>query len=207
MYSEKGICMKVYILFIFVFISACSSNPPQELNVQKQSLKEIELINDSGQLVISYNENDQSWIDIKVTANAKINSQEFDEINNAIKIATLKARASLLEFLENKIESKNSYRTKSFINASNDNQRSYLIDNEQMSSDAEEIGNVYQDNRLINSEYQLIQKISSQAKGKLYGVSVTNQTIHEDSNQVFVTVELSKNSMNIAADIIQDTKL
>ena len=99
--------MKVYILFIFIFISACSSNPPQELNVQKQSLKEIELINDSGQLVISYNENDQSWIDIKVTANAKINSQEFDEINNAIKIATLKARASLLEFLENKIESKN----------------------------------------------------------------------------------------------------
>ena len=207
MYSEKGICMKVYILFIFIFISACSSYPIQDANIQKKSLKEIELINDSGKLVITYNDHDQSWIYIRATANAKINSKEFDEINNAIKIATLKARASLLEFLENKIETKNSYRTKSTIKRSNDNQKSYLVDREQINSDTEEIGNVYQDNQFTNSEYQLIQKVSSEAKGKLYGVSVSNQTIHEDSNQVFVTVELSKNSMNVAADIIQDTKL
>jgi len=199
--------MKAYILLIFIIISACSSYPTQDANVQKKSLKEIELINDSGRLVITYNQDNQSWIDVRATANATINSQEFDEINNAIKIATLKARASLLEFLENKIESKNSYRTKSTIKRSNDNQRSYLVDSELNNSDTEEIGNVYQENQLSNSEYQLIQKISSQAKGKLYGVSVSNQTIHEDSNQVFVTVELSRNSMNVAADIIQDIKL
>jgi hypothetical protein len=199
--------MKVYILLISIFIAACSSYPTQDANVQKKSLKEIELINDSGKLVITYNQDNQSWIDVRATANAKINSQEFDEINNAIKIATLKARASLLEFLENKIETKNSYRTKSTIKRSNDNQKSYLVDSEQINSDTEEIGNVYQDNQLTNSEYQLIQKVSSEAKGKLYGVSVSNQTIHEDSNQVFVTVELSKNSMNVAADIIQDTNL
>lgn len=115
------------------------------------------------------------WSTIKSSGFATLLMDNDNAIEQAMNVATLRAKANLVEFLESEIKSTKS--TEAFTN-------SIIRDSGEDKSTASDIAT------------KVSEKIVSESKGILKGVYVQNRKVSDDRKSVIVTIIADKNIIN-----------
>ena len=159
--------MKLKILITLLLLAGCSA---KKENIPSQT---IEFVQNSGKVEVEF-KHDQ-WVKIQASGTASILVDHSNDIEQAMNVATLRAKASLIEFLNTGMKS-----TKS-----SDNKTLSLIDGEKSSS--------------ISS--QIIETIVSESNGILKGVTIVERKISDNKDYVMVTIMVDKRSIEAAKKI------
>lgn len=164
---------KIVIAAMVLVLSACSTTKP----LKEESVRHFTITD--GLVDISFSTNGQ-WNFIKSSATASVPIQNDSGIEQAMNVATMRARKNILELIETKLKYKTTV----------DSLAAALI-----SSNIEK-------NIAADISTKVSESIISEANGILKGTYVYERKINEDKNNVMVTVMVSAHSMRLSEQII-----
>lgn len=157
--------MKKYILLLLL-VSGCSTSQ-QISNISDSA---IQFVESAGKIEMTLNR-DGSWKTIKSSGTAAVLLNDNNALEQAMNVATLRAKANLVEFLEVDLRSSKSLSTltSSFVSDSANN---------------------------AEIATKVSETISSEAKGIIKGVYVIERKISEDKKYAIVTIMADKRIIN-----------
>lgn len=159
--------MKLKMFIALLLLAGCSA---KKENIPSQT---IEFVQNSGKVEVEF-KHDQ-WVKIKASGTASILVDHSNDIEQAMNVATLRAKASLIEFLNTGMKSSKSSEQKTLS----------IIDGEKSAS--------------ISS--QIIETIVSESNGILKGVTIVERKISDNKDYVMVTIMVDKRSIEAAKKI------
>ena len=211
--------MKKYslvLLCITLALSSCGAGLiKKESNNLKEDLsyKEIEFIEQNGNLTLIYDESSNQWVSLKATSNASIDFMNSKSTLDAFSIATLKAKALLGTFMSGNLRSKSKHTNMSKITI-NDEQKSFLDGQNQPVKEVNIFGDESVDEKYLSSSsnnqsgnqnnkiaQEVSQEIYEDTNAIIKGAFVTDRTIDKDKKFVSVSVMITRNSINAAQQI------
>ena len=158
-------------LIILLIISGCTSSKNED-NIKDSTIKFVE---SAGKIELKMDRHG-NWIEIKSSGSASLLLDDENALEQAMNVATLRAKANLIEFLETDVRS---YKTTDTIIAAGVNK--------EIASNVSE-------------------KITSESKGILKGVNVVERKVSENKNYVFVTISSDKKVLKIAKGLKNELK-
>ncbi len=171
----------ILVAAIAAVLSACSTTRTADLDpVSKDAVKYTQ---EFGKVEVTFNDKGE-WESLKSTGTSAIPLSDNAALEQAMNVATMRAKRNIVEFIQTDLQSSKSHEV--ITNA---------LAKDVSSDDAkarERAGN-------IASKIQ--EKISTQADGLLKGVYITDRKISGDKTMAVVTVTVDKRSMRAAQQV------
>ena len=202
-----------------IFATGCTTFSEKETVTQidnpleaKPEIKQQEVVflEDNGKITLEFDETGAEWLVIESTATSPVNFNHANSREEAFLVATMRARAGIVEFLNNSVK------TEKFVeNVSktilNDNLTNGSSDDTVPVTETDIFGDQVTENQLVNKvanveernratkvAQSVKQTINESSNGILKGAVVSKRVINADVNMVSVTVRASKKSINAA---------
>ncbi len=162
-------------------LSACSTTKTVDLDpVSKDAVKYTQ---EFGKVEVTFNDKGE-WESLKSTGTSAIPLSDNAALEQAMNVATMRAKRNIVEFIQTDLQSSKSH--EAITNA---------LAKDVSSDDAkarERAGNI---------ATKIQEKISVQADGLLKGVYITDRKISGDKTMAVVTVTVDKRSMRAAQQV------
>jgi hypothetical protein len=175
--------MKTIITALFVIsLSGCALNKGAK-SVENISQEAIKYSQDFGKIAVDYT-SDGNWIQLKSSATANLPINNEAGIEQAMNVATLRAKRNIIEFIKTDLSSATTTEsiTKSLMkDISSNDERSQQ--------------------KASNIATEIVEKITVQSDGVIGGVYVANRSISQDKQTVSVTVQVDKKSLQAAQSL------
>ena len=202
-----------------IFATGCTTFSEKETVTQidnpleaKPEIKQQEVVflEDNGKITLEFDETGAEWLVIESTATSPVNFNHANSREEAFLVATMRARAGIVEFLNNSVK------TEKFVeNVSktilNDNLTNGSSDDTVPVTETDIFGDQVTENQLVNKvanveernratkvAQSVKQTINESSNGILKGAVVSKRVINADVDMVSVTVRASKKSINAA---------
>lgn len=202
-----------------IFATGCTTFSEKETVTQidnpleaKPEIKQQEVVflEDNGKITLEFDETGAEWLVIESTATSPVNFNHANSREEAFLVATMRARAGIVEFLNNSVK------TEKFVeNVSktilNDNVTNGSTDDTVPVTETDIFGDQVTENQLVNKvanveernratkvAQSVKQTINESSNGILKGAVVSKRILNSDVDMVSVTVRASKKSINAA---------
>lgn len=198
--------MKILTILIIsvACITGCASTKSNVDGYDGKPLKtaETEFLEEYGPLKLTYNEKG-AWVSIDTSATAPITFDAAEGREVAFKIATMRAKRNLVEFMANDVKSTKSLKSisnsyvKSVAEQNSSTGKDYIdTDDEADSGATQSAKELRQKANTIAST--LRENISDDAQAILKGVYVSGRKVSRDGKHVSVTVSVNSKSISLA---------
>lgn len=175
--------------------------------------QEVAFLEENGKITLEFDETGAEWLVIESTGTSPINFNHANSREEAFLVATMRARASLVEFLNNSVKTEKftEHVSKTILN---DNVVNGKQDDTQPVTETDVFGDESTSNQLVatvaNVEerkratkvaQQVRHTINESSNGILKGAVVSDRNVDIDIQMVAVTVRVSKKTINAAHTI------
>lgn len=185
------------IIASVVVLTACGSNPSKDkalpdYDFERQArVASAEFLEKNGPLTLKYDEKG-NWLAITTSATAAMTSTAPESVEEAFKIATMRAKRNLVEFLSNDVKSTKSVKTIS---------KSYLkniaqvdgVNETNTGSDEDDVNNLQASKesrqKAVTVAQMVRERIDDNAQFILKGVQIIGRNMHGDHVSVTLMVE------------------
>lgn len=162
-------------------LSACSTVKTTDLDpVSKDAVKYTQ---EFGKVEVTFNDKGE-WESLKSTGTSAIPMSDNAALEQAMNVATMRAKRNIVEFIQTDLQSSKSH--EAITNA---------LAKDVSSDDAKSR------ERAGNIATKIQEKITTQADGLLKGVYITDRKISGDKTMAVVTVQVDKRSMRAAQQV------
>jgi hypothetical protein len=190
---------------------AVIQNPLEAVPDVKQ--QEVAFLEDHGKITLEFDENGAEWLTIESTGTSPINFNHANSREEAFLVASMRARANLVEFLNNSVKTEKftEHVSKTILN---DKVKNGKTDNTEPVTETDIFGdattenqlvakvdNIEERNRATKVAQQVRQTINESSNGILKGAVVSKRAVDIDVQMVAVTVRVSKKTINAAQSI------
>jgi len=165
------------IIFVFLALQACSHSSKGELSTDV-----IRFVESSGKIEIEIKGGE--WQKIKSKGSANILSKDKSAIEQAMNVATLRAKANLVEFMNNDIKS----------SKTSDTALTSLKKDGDDKSNMTEISST------------VLEKITAESRGIIKGAYVIERTVSEDQDYVSVIVLVDRKIVEASKGITKSLR-
>ena len=171
----------ILVAAMAVVLSACSSMKSVDLDpVSKDAIKYTQ---EFGKVEVTFNDKGD-WESIKSTGTSAIPLNDNAALEQAMNVATLRAKRNIVEFTQTDLQSSKSH--EAITNA--------------LAKDVSSDDNKSRE-RAGNIATKIQEKIAVQSDGLLKGVYITDRKISGDKTMAVVTVQVDKRSMRAAQQV------
>ena len=192
----------------FVLVGCVSTSKQSESSYMDQPVKiaDAEFLETNGPLKLTFDEKG-SWVDIETSATAPLSFDAAEGREVAFKIATMRAKRNLVEFLGNDLRSSKSLKTisKSYlknIGQTEANNLSGNVDSEDESDGAVNQQRTKELRQKANTIATTVREnIDDNAQAILKGVFISARKVARDGSHVSVSIRASRQSMSVAESI------
>lgn len=175
--------------------------------------QEVEFFEANGKIVLEFDETGAEWLTIESTGTSPINFNHANSREEAFLVASMRARANLVEFLNNSVKTEKftEHVSKTILN---DNVTNGKVDDTQPVTQTDifgdetttnevvsKVANTEERNRATKVAQQVRHTINESSNGILKGAVVNKRNINTDIQMVSVTVKVSKKTINAAHKI------
>jgi hypothetical protein len=168
------------IAVLALAVSGCSTTKLAEVDpVSKDAVKYTQ---DFGKVEVTFN--DDTWTEIKSTATAAIPINDDAGLEQAMNIATMRAKRNIVEFMNTDLKNN---KTADVITNSLAKE---VSDNDQKSKE-----------RAANIATKVTEKMAEESNGIVRGSYIKERKISSDTRVVSVTVQVDKKSIRAASQI------
>lgn len=206
----------IAVALVAVLASGCASQKPAPVAEIKDKLEqkpdisktEAEFLSVTGTLQLQFSEDGQ-WVMIKSSGTAPINFNHPQGREDAFMLATMRAKRNLAEFLSNDLRS-----SKVTENLTKTSLRDLVTTNNNEKRDRKKSMNDDDDNlpegiqaseeerRRANRIAQSVtESITDNSQAILRGAFIATREVNRDNNMVVVTMQVSRKSINAAAQV------
>lgn len=162
--------MRLKILTSSIVLALCFACSTNNSPIKSQT---VEFVQSSGKIEVEFKGGE--WNKIQASGTAAILVDHNSDIEQAMNVATLRAKASLVEFLNENVKSSRS--TRNVTTATNGDEKSAIIDSQAMES------------------------IISEASHILKGVVITERKVSENKDYVMVKIMADRKYVNASKNI------
>lgn len=175
--------------------------------------QEVAFLEDNGTISLEFDETGADWLTIESTGTSPITFNHANSREEAMTVASMRARANLVEFLNNTIKTEKFIEnvSKTILNDSLTNGTNTVTqpytetdifgDETTELKPTDLVNNVEERNRSTKVAQQVSQTIHESSNGILKGALITQRKVDPSINMVAVTVRVSKKSINAAHKI------
>lgn len=214
---------KILPLLLLLCLFGCYANSIKKTSNIKDDLqvseKEINFLQENGNVSILYDEANNQWISITATSNASIGFKNNKATLDAFSVATLRAKGLLVSFLAGNISSKQYHsNTSKFV--LNDKEKSTTEGQTQPVQEVDIFGDAKVDRKYLSHDVlsdsvdnetkiveNITQEINENAQAILKGAFVIERKVDKESNLVSVTVSITRYSVEAAKQIKKQISL
>jgi hypothetical protein len=171
----------IIVAAVAAVLSACSTVKTVDLDpVSKDAVKYTQ---EFGKVEVTFNDKGE-WESLKSTGTSAIPLSDNAALEQAMNVATMRAKRNIVEFIQTDLQSSKSH--EAITNA---------LAKDIASDDAKSR------ERAGNIATKIQEKITTQADGLLKGVYITDRKISGDKTMAVVTVTVDKRSMRAAQQV------
>lgn len=171
----------IIVAAVAAVLSACSTVKTVDLDpVSKDAVKYTQ---EFGKVEVTFNDKGE-WESLKSTGTSAIPLSDNAALEQAMNVATMRAKRNIVEFIQTDLQSSKSH--EAITNA---------LAKDVASDDAKSR------ERAGNIATKIQEKITTQADGLLKGVYITDRKISGDKTMAVVTVTVDKRSMRAAQQV------
>lgn len=175
--------------------------------------QEVVFLEENGKITLEFDEKTGDWIAIEATGTSPVTFNHANSREEAFTVASMRARANLVEFLTNSVKTEKFVEnvSKTILNDSVKNGKVDLTepvtstdifgDQTTENGTVSKVDNVEERNRATKVAQQVKQTVHESTNGILKGVVVSKRNINADIQMVSVTVRASKKTINAAQKI------
>lgn len=190
---------------------AVIENPLEAVPDIKQ--QEVEFLEANGKIILEFDATGAEWLVIESTGTSPINFNHANSREEAFLVASMRARAGLVEFLNNSVKTEKftEHVSKTILNDNVVNGKkddTKPVTQTDIFGDATTenqlvaiVANVEERNRATKVAQQVRQTINESSNGILKGALISNRAVNNDIQMVAVTVRVSKKTINAAHKI------
>lgn len=163
---------------IALALSACSTTKTADIDpVSQEGTKYVQ---DFGKVEVTFTDNGQ-WTQIKSSATSAVPIQDDMGMEQAMNVATMRAKRNIVEFINSDVRS----------NKTTDTITKALVKNVDEDDNATK-------QRAANIATQITEKIAVESNGILKGVYVVERKVSSDKRTVVVVIQVDKRSLRAA---------
>ncbi len=171
----------ILVATMAVVLSACSTTKSIDLDtVSKDAVKYTQ---EFGKVEVTFNDKGE-WESLKSTGTSAIPMSDNAALEQAMNVATMRAKRNIVEFIQTDLQSSKSHEA-----------ITTALAKDVASDDAKSR------ERAGNIATKIQEKITTQADGLLKGVYITDRKISGDKTMAVVTVQVDKRSMRAAQQV------
>ena len=175
--------------------------------------QEVAFLEEHGTIGLEFDENNGEWISVESTGTSPITFNHANSREEAMTVAAMRARANLVEFLNNTIKTEKFVEnvSKTILNDSLTNGTNTVTaplsetdifgDEVTTLGTQDHVNNIEQRNRSTKVAQQVKQTLHESTNGILKGAMIINRSVDPSVNMVAVKVRVSKKSINVAHKI------
>jgi hypothetical protein len=168
------------IAVLALAVSGCSTTKLAEVDpVSKDAVKYTQ---DFGKVEVTFN--DDTWTEIKSTATAAIPINDDAGLEQAMNIATMRAKRNIVEFMNTDLKNNKT------VDVITNSLAKEVSDNDQKSKE-----------RAANIATKVTEKMVEESNGIVRGSYIKERKISSDTRVVSVTVQVDKKSIRAASQI------
>jgi len=168
------------IAVLALAVSGCSTTKLAEVDpVSKDAVKYTQ---DFGKVEVTFN--DDTWTEIKSTATAAIPINDDAGLEQAMNIATMRAKRNIVEFMNTDLKNNKT------VDVITNSLAKEVSDNDQKSKE-----------RAANIATKVTEKMAEESNGIVRGSYIKERKISSDTRVVSVTVQVDKKSIRAASQI------
>lgn len=190
----------IVALGLTAFLAACSSTPKLTDGATEKAVS-AKFVEENGPLTLSFDSHG-NWLAIETSATAPVSNDIAAGLEVAFKIATMRAKRNLVEFLSNDVKSTKSIQTvsKTYLKQLRQTDNANAVDVE--SGEDSQNTNVQGSQELQQKANKLAmivnERIDDNAQQIIKGVFVVNRKFSEDGVHVSVTIRVTQSSIKNA---------
>lgn len=196
------------ILVAFVLVGCASTSKQSESSYMDQPVKtaDAEFLEANGPLKLTFDEKGR-WVDIETSATAPLPFDAAEGREVAFKIATMRAKRNLVEFLGNDLKSSKSLKTisKSYLKSIGQTEASNLSGYAETEDESDGAVTNQQTKELRQKANTIAttlrENIEDNAQAILKGVFVSTRKVARDGSHVSVSIRVSRQSMFVAESV------
>lgn len=175
--------------------------------------QEVAFLEEHGTIGLEFDENNGEWISVESTGTSPITFNHANSREEAMTVASMRARANLVEFLNNTIKTEKFVEnvSKTILNDTLTNgtntvtapytEKDIFGDETTELKPTDHINNIEQRNRSTKVAQQVKQTLHESTNGILKGAMIVDRKVDPSVNMVAVKVRVSKKSINVAHKI------
>ena len=172
--------MKKFLIVVSLLaLAACSTT---KVAMDEASPDAVKFTQDFGKVEVTYTEN--TWTEIKSTGTASVPISDDAGLEQAMNIATMRAKRNIVEFIDTDLKSGKT------VDTLTDSLAKEVADDDQKNKQ-----------KAASIATKVSEKIAVEANGILKGVYITDRKISGDGKTVAVTVKVDKRSMRAASQL------
>lgn len=167
------------VAVILATLSACSTTKLSENDPSSDAVKYTQ---DFGKVEVTFT--DDNWLEIKSTATASVPISDDAGLEQAMNIATMRAKRNIVEFMNTDLQSNKAVDTLT-------------------NSLAKEVssGDEKSKEKAANIATKVTEKIATEANGILKGVYIKDRKVSSDARTVVVVVQVDRRSIRAANSV------
>jgi 2',3'-cyclic-nucleotide 2'-phosphodiesterase (5'-nucleotidase family) len=170
----------ILVTAVALALSACSTT---KVSLDETSKDAVKYTQEFGKVEITFNDKGE-WETLKSTGTSAIPLTDNAALEQAMNVATMRAKRNIVEFIQTDLNSSKSH--EAITNA--------------LAKDVSSDENKTRE-RAGNIATKIQEKIAVEANGIVKGVYITDRKISNDKSMAVVTVEVSKKSMRAAQQV------
>ena len=170
----------ILVTAVALALSACSTT---KVSLDETSKDAVKYTQEFGKVEITFNDKGE-WETLKSTGTSAIPLTDNAALEQAMNVATMRAKRNIVEFIQTDLNSSKSHEANTNALAKD------------VSSDENKTRE-----RAGNIATKIQEKIAVEANGIVKGVYITDRKISNDKSMAVVTVEVSKKSMRAAQQV------
>jgi hypothetical protein len=175
--------------------------------------QEVAFLEEHGTIGLEFDENNGEWISVESTGTSPITFNHANSREEAMTVASMRARANLVEFLNNTIKTEKFVEnvSKTILNDTLTNGTNTVTaplsetdifgDEVTTLGTQDHVNNIEQRNRSTKVAQQVKQTLHESTNGILKGAMIVDRKVDPSVNMVAVKVRVSKKSINVAHKI------
>lgn len=170
---------KLLIVVSLLALTACSTTKLTDNDVSNEAVKYTQ---DFGKVEVTYTDN--NWTEIKSTGTSAVPIHDDAGLEQAMNIATMRAKRNIVEFINTDLKSGKT------VDTLTDSLAKEIADDDQKNKQ-----------KAASIATKVSEKIAVEANGILKGVYISERKVSSDGRTVAVTVKVDKRSMRTAQQL------
>ena len=171
----------ILVSFMAVALSACSTFN-KSADVDPVSKDAVKYTQDFGKVEITYN--DQTWEELRSTATAAIPINDDAGLEQAMNIATMRAKRNIIEFIQSDLKNQKT------VDVMTNSLAKEIADNDQKSKE-----------KAANIATKVAEKMVEESNGIVRGAYIKDRKVSGDQRVVSVTVQVDKRSVRTSSQL------